>query len=313
MRVVGLSLRDFRGYGEARVELGAGLTVITGPNGAGKTNLLEALYFGCTGRSCRTNNERELVAFGARLTRVEVDTVAEDGPHRARGGVRARSAEADDGRRQPGRAAPRRSRAGRWSACSFPTGSSSIKGAPALRRAHLDQFVQRHVAGAGDHAPRVRPGARAAQRADRPDPRRPRRAVSCSTRGTGSWPTQGWALMGDRRQAVDALAARFAAPRRPARARGRARAALPPAVEGGRTPSGLLAELAERRELRPRARVQRARPAPRRARQPARRPRPARLRLTGPAAARAAGAAARRARRPGRCPRRAARCCCSTT
>ena len=45
--------------------MGSGLTVITGPNGAGKTNLLEALYFGCTGRSCRTNNDRELVRFGA--------------------------------------------------------------------------------------------------------------------------------------------------------------------------------------------------------------------------------------------------------
>ena len=47
--------------------------MITGPNGAGKTNLLEALYFGCTGRSCRTSNEREVVRFGQRTTRVVVD------------------------------------------------------------------------------------------------------------------------------------------------------------------------------------------------------------------------------------------------
>src|SRR5437660_12770461 len=82
MRVVEVSLRDFRGYADARATLGDGLTLISGPNGAGKTNLLEALYFGCTGRSCRTNNERELVGFGASLTRVEVATVADDGPHR---------------------------------------------------------------------------------------------------------------------------------------------------------------------------------------------------------------------------------------
>ena len=43
-----------------------GLTVVHGRNGAGKTNLLEALYFGCTGRSCRTSNEREVVRFGRR-------------------------------------------------------------------------------------------------------------------------------------------------------------------------------------------------------------------------------------------------------
>src|SRR5215211_2837294 len=69
-----LRLRDFRGYARADVAIGAGLTVIHGPNGAGKTNLLEALYFGCTGRSCRTSNEREVVRFGAQAARVEVST-----------------------------------------------------------------------------------------------------------------------------------------------------------------------------------------------------------------------------------------------
>jgi len=65
MRVTGVTLRDFRGYHDAHVAIGDGLTVVCGPNGAGKTNLLEALYFGCTGRSCRTTNERQLVRFGA--------------------------------------------------------------------------------------------------------------------------------------------------------------------------------------------------------------------------------------------------------
>ena len=69
-----LRLRDFRTYAAAEVALGERLTVVHGPNGAGKTNLLEALYFGCTGRSCRTTNEREVVRFDAgRRVRVEVD------------------------------------------------------------------------------------------------------------------------------------------------------------------------------------------------------------------------------------------------
>ena len=55
------------------MRLGPGLTVVTGPNGAGKTNLLEALYFACTGRSCRTANEREVVRFGAGVARLELD------------------------------------------------------------------------------------------------------------------------------------------------------------------------------------------------------------------------------------------------
>ena len=34
------SLRDFRNYERAELDLGPGLTVIAGPNGAAKTNLL---------------------------------------------------------------------------------------------------------------------------------------------------------------------------------------------------------------------------------------------------------------------------------
>src|SRR5271165_6083180 len=72
MRVVSVEMRDFRTYVRAEARLGDGLTVVHGPNGVGKSNLLEALYFGCTGRSPRTRNERELVRFGAPASRVVV-------------------------------------------------------------------------------------------------------------------------------------------------------------------------------------------------------------------------------------------------
>src|SRR5207248_422229 len=36
---------------------------------------------GCTGRSCRTANDRELVRFGARVARVELTADAADGQH----------------------------------------------------------------------------------------------------------------------------------------------------------------------------------------------------------------------------------------
>src|ERR1700712_1213025 len=81
MRVERLRLRDFRTYATADVAVGRGLTVLHGPNGAGKTNLLEALYFGCTSRSCRTANERDMVRFDAPAARVEVDTSDRDGEH----------------------------------------------------------------------------------------------------------------------------------------------------------------------------------------------------------------------------------------
>ena len=53
-----IELRDFRNLERAEVGLEGGLTVVTGANGAGKTNLLEALYFGCTGGSPRTSSCR---------------------------------------------------------------------------------------------------------------------------------------------------------------------------------------------------------------------------------------------------------------
>jgi DNA replication and repair protein RecF len=140
MRVAGLSIRDFRCYTEARAALGVGLTVVSGPNGAGKTNLLEALYFGCTGRSCRTANEREVVRFGATAARVVVSAVGGDGSHELAVGF------------EPGQ--PKRM----WAdgapverlldisarplvSVFLPDRLELIKGPPALRRAHLDQFV----------------------------------------------------------------------------------------------------------------------------------------------------------------------------
>ena len=72
VRVLSVQLRDFRTYARAEAALGPGLTVVHGPNGAGKSNLLEALYFGCTGRSPRTRNERELIRFDADVARVVV-------------------------------------------------------------------------------------------------------------------------------------------------------------------------------------------------------------------------------------------------
>ncbi len=81
MKVTRLQLRDFRSYERAELRVGPVLTVVAGHNGAGKTNLLEALYFACTGRSCRTANEREVVRFGSQLTRLELEAEDDRGRH----------------------------------------------------------------------------------------------------------------------------------------------------------------------------------------------------------------------------------------
>jgi DNA replication and repair protein RecF len=140
MRVVAVSLRDFRSYQETQAALGEGLTVVSGPNGAGKTNLLEAIYFGATGRSCRTTNEREVVRWGSSLARVVVDVVADDGPHE----LAVAFAPGEPKRmRVDGAAVDRLLDAPVRPLVSvfLPDRLELIKGPPAMRRAHLDQFV----------------------------------------------------------------------------------------------------------------------------------------------------------------------------
>ena len=145
MQVLGVEMRDFRTYARAHARLGAGLTVVHGPNGAGKSNLLEAVYFGCTGRSPRTRSDRELVRFGCAAARVEVAVEDEGRPHTLTVGYSAPA---------PGRPAEKRM------TCDgapverlldvpvrplisvfLPERLELLKGPPALRRAHLDQLV----------------------------------------------------------------------------------------------------------------------------------------------------------------------------
>jgi DNA replication and repair protein RecF len=67
-----VGLRNFRNYSSAEFELGAGTVVVHGPTGAGKTNLLEAIHFACTGKSCRSANDRDLVKFGEKAAHAAV-------------------------------------------------------------------------------------------------------------------------------------------------------------------------------------------------------------------------------------------------
>ncbi len=207
MRVVALSLRDFRCYQDAHVHLGERLTLVTGPNGAGKTNLLEGLYFGCTGRSCRTANERELVRFGADATRVVVSAVGLDGPHELSVGF------------SPGQ--PKRMRvdgapverlldvSGRPLVSVFlPDRLELIKGPPALRRSHLDQLVAAlWPARASTRRGYVRALAQRNALIARI------RSGRASRDSLASWDAQlaaqGVSLMRDREHAVDAIAEPF--------------------------------------------------------------------------------------------------------
>jgi DNA replication and repair protein RecF len=141
VRVTRLQLRDFRNYEAAELGLPPRLTVVAGPNGAGKTNLLEAVYFGCTGRSPRTSNERELVRRGAgAVARVVVDTRDDEGAHRIEVGFEPGEAKR---LRVDGSPVDNLSTVTARPLVSvfMPERLELVKGAPAARRAHLDQLV----------------------------------------------------------------------------------------------------------------------------------------------------------------------------
>jgi DNA replication and repair protein RecF len=246
VHVTRIQLRDFRNYESAEVDLGEGLTVVAGANGAGKTNLLEALYFGCTARSPRTSNERELVRRGGEgVARVVLDLVADDGEHRIEVGF------------EPGEAKHLRVDGSPVDSLStvavrplvsvfLPERLELVKGAPASRRAHLDQVVvaiwpsraetrtaySRALAQRNALVSRVRTGAAGPAALDAWDAELARHGIR---------------LMEDRTEAVDGL--------RPLFAELAASLGLPGEAELRYRPrsaaadaDGLAAELAERRE-----------------------------------------------------------------
>ncbi|MEA2373440.1 MAG: replication and repair protein RecF [Solirubrobacteraceae bacterium] len=243
MRVERLQLRDFRCYETASLGLGPGLTVIHGPNGAGKTNLLEALYFACTGRSCRTTNEREMVRFGARATRVVLDGRDDDFPHQLSVGFapgEAKRMTADGAPLQRLLDAPHRPLV-----CVFlPDRLELVKGAPGLRRAHLDQVV------AGLWPARAATRRAYAQALAQRNALISRvRSGACAREAVAAWDlelaTHGIALRDDRASATRSVAERFELHAGALGLTGSATIAYRPRTQAA-SPRELAAELGER-------------------------------------------------------------------
>ena len=202
MRAEALRLRDFRSHERAEIRLGEGLTVVAGPNGAGKTNLLEGLYFALTGRSCRTSNEREVVRFGAPVTRAEVEIDADDGRHLLEVGFEPGQAKhlRVDGApvERFGPDVPRP-----LVSVFLPERLELVRGGPSLRRAHLDQFAAAlHPAVSGTRG-----------RYSRALAQRNALLARGSSQTLGAWDAElaavGIELMAARREATDAIAEPF--------------------------------------------------------------------------------------------------------
>ncbi|MEA2391261.1 MAG: replication and repair protein RecF [Solirubrobacteraceae bacterium] len=245
MRVTRLRLRDFRSYDTATVALGERVTVVTGANGAGKTNLLEALYFGCVGRSCRTANEREVVRFGQKVARVEIAASSDLGEHEISVGFspgepkRITVDGASVERLQDSETRP-------LVAVFLPERLDLVKGTPAVRRAHVDQLV------AALWPARVATRRRYAQALAQRNALLGRlRSGRGSRESLAAWDSElarhGVALMQDRRAAVAEIEARFIDAATSLGLDGEAAVAYRPRSAAG-DPESLAAELAARLE-----------------------------------------------------------------
>src|SRR4051794_39055834 len=168
------------------------------------------MYFGCTSRSCRTTNEREVVRFDAPAARVEVDTRDREGDaHTLSVGFVA-----GEPKRLKVDGAPVErlsdSPARPLVSVFLPDRLELVKGAPSGRRAHLDQLVAALWPGrAANRAQYARALAQrnallARVRAGRVGPA----ALDAWDQELARW---GVALQADRAGAVERVAARFPA------------------------------------------------------------------------------------------------------
>src|SRR5919197_16319 len=134
MVVGAVECRGFRNLVEARTSIAANVVVVHGPNGAGKTNLLEALYFGLTGRSFRAGNDRDMIRFDDDGARVELDLDA---------GSRLLAAIDRSGERRhlvAGKPLAGEPDERPLVSVFHPDRLQLVKGSPAHRRAHLDRL-----------------------------------------------------------------------------------------------------------------------------------------------------------------------------
>lgn len=213
MQLEVVELRDFRSYSQANVSLGEGLTVLHGANGAGKSNLIEAVCFGCTGRSPRTRNERELIRFGAAAARVSLSLRDDRREQHAlavgfgrleQGGRLEKRFRFDGAPLQRLADAPERPLVSVF----VPDRLELVSGQPAVRRAHLDHLTAAlWPARAGERAAYARSLAQRNALIARA------RAGVGSSSALASWnrgmAREGLTLMRSRAEAVARIAARF--------------------------------------------------------------------------------------------------------
>jgi DNA replication and repair protein RecF len=245
MRVAALQTLGFRNLTPERLDLGEGITLLWGPNGAGKTNALEAICLALSGRSSRTRNEREAIAFGERLARIEVEVTDGSETHAFlwsldRSGERRHLVDDCPATAEHAELRPPL-------AIFLPDRLALVKGPPAVRRAHLDRLCAALWPARAEA--RRRYGRALAQR----NALLGRiRSGAASVDSLAAWERElalaGLELIASRREAVGLLASEFAEAAAELRLPGPAALRYLPRTTAA-DPEQLAAELRERRDV----------------------------------------------------------------
>jgi DNA replication and repair protein RecF len=135
-----LSLRDFRSWAQAELELTPGRTVFVGPNGYGKTNLVEALWYSSTLGSHRVATDAPLVRVGA--ARAVVSTIVVNDGRECAVDLEIAAGRANKARLNRSPVRSPREVVGVLRAVLFaPEDLALVRGDPADRRRYLDDLA----------------------------------------------------------------------------------------------------------------------------------------------------------------------------
>jgi len=77
MKINDLTLEYFRNHKNLKLKFEKTSTLIIGDNGSGKTNILEAVHLLSTTKSLRTKYDREMIAHGEKIARIEANVVSD--------------------------------------------------------------------------------------------------------------------------------------------------------------------------------------------------------------------------------------------
>lgn len=73
MKLLNISLVNFRNHKKRKIEFDEKITLITGDNGSGKTNILEAIHLLSTAKSFRSGYDKEMINLDSDFARIDAE------------------------------------------------------------------------------------------------------------------------------------------------------------------------------------------------------------------------------------------------